>query len=315
MGPIGDKRERRPRFHRAAEPPAFRITDGDIEIVRLLARHRFLRSTQIAKLVGRSLDRTNDRLHRLFHAGYLDRPRAQLDRFPVDGSSHMVYALANDGARLLQQNNGALPRRLDLSHQNQTALRPFIEHQLGIMDFYVALECATRARSDVTLIRPDEIVANFPEPARAERNPLRLKVRMSHKGKAQDFGLVPDLLFGLRFPDGSRRCFMVEVDRGTMPISRTDIARTSFALKMRAYLAAYAAGQHQQCYGWKAFRVLTITTNQKRVESMMEALRQCHIARSPGPQLFLFVTHAELHASDPLSHSWHDGHGRSTRLV
>jgi hypothetical protein len=30
------------------------------------------------KYVGRSIDRTNDRLMRLFHAGYIDRPRAQL---------------------------------------------------------------------------------------------------------------------------------------------------------------------------------------------------------------------------------------------
>jgi hypothetical protein len=60
---------RRPRFRRASEPPAFRLTDDDVEIVRQLARHRFLRSTHIAALVGRSLDRTNDRLSRLFHAG------------------------------------------------------------------------------------------------------------------------------------------------------------------------------------------------------------------------------------------------------
>ena len=52
-----------------------------------LARHRFLKSTHIAALVGRSLDRTNDRLLRLFHAGYVDRPRAQLDYYPTAGSS------------------------------------------------------------------------------------------------------------------------------------------------------------------------------------------------------------------------------------
>ena len=46
-------------------------------IVRQLARYRFLRSPHIAELIGRSLDRTNDRLSRLFHAGYLDRPRAR----------------------------------------------------------------------------------------------------------------------------------------------------------------------------------------------------------------------------------------------
>jgi predicted transcriptional regulator len=86
---------RRPRFRRASEPPAFRLTDGDVAIVRQLARHRFLRSTHIAALVGRSLDRANDRLSRLFHSGYLDRPHAQLDRFPSAGSSHFVYSQAD----------------------------------------------------------------------------------------------------------------------------------------------------------------------------------------------------------------------------
>ena len=62
---------RRPRFRRASEPPAFRLTDDDAEIVRQLARHRFLRSTHIAAQVGRSLDRTNDRLLRLFHGALL----------------------------------------------------------------------------------------------------------------------------------------------------------------------------------------------------------------------------------------------------
>src|SRR5438045_8807998 len=88
---------RRPRFRRWSEPPAFRLTDDDVEIVRQLARHRFLRSTHIAALVGRSVDRTNDRLSKLFHAGYLDRPRAQLDYYPTAGSAPIVYALADRG--------------------------------------------------------------------------------------------------------------------------------------------------------------------------------------------------------------------------
>src|SRR5260370_19690435 len=97
---------RRPRFRRASEPPPFRLTDPDVEIVRHIARHRFLRSTHIAALVGRSLDRTNDRLERLFHAGYIDRPRAQLDRFPTSGSAPLFYALSARGARLLRARDG-----------------------------------------------------------------------------------------------------------------------------------------------------------------------------------------------------------------
>ena len=300
-------KSRRPRFRRLAEPPAFRLTDGDIEIVREIARHRFLRSNQISALVGRSLDRTNERLSLLFHAGYIDRPRAQLDRFPTEGSSHMVYALANEGARLLRAHGGGIDARLDLSRKNRSVLRPFIEHQLEIMDFYVALQCATRERSDVALIHPDEIVASFPEATRAEKYPQKLKVRMSHKGRLEEFGLVPDFLFGLRYPDGSRRCFMVEIDRGTMPVSRSDFSQTSFALKMRAYLAAHAAGLHQQCYGWKAFRVLTVTTDKNRIASMTDAFRRIPIPRGPGVSLFLFATRDDLSANDPLLHEWRDG--------
>src|ERR1700716_3918118 len=143
---------RRPRFRRASEPPAFRLTDDDVEIVRQLARHRFLRSTHIAALVGRSLDRTNDRLSRLFHAGYIDRPRAQLDYYPTAGSGPIAYALADRGARLLIQSDGVDFANVEWSRKNREAGRPFIEHQLEIVDFYVALQYAVHHRGDLRLI-------------------------------------------------------------------------------------------------------------------------------------------------------------------
>ena len=138
---------RRPRFRRAPEPPAFRITDDDVVIVRQLARYRFLRSTHIAALVGRSIDRTNDRLSRLFHAGYLDRPHAQLDYYPTTGSAPMVYALADRGARLLIERYGIDFANVEWSRKNRKAGRPFIEHQLEIVDFQVSLDRVTRDSS------------------------------------------------------------------------------------------------------------------------------------------------------------------------
>src|SRR5437660_5678613 len=115
---------RRPRFRRASAPPAFRLTDDDVVIVRQLARYRFLRSTHIAVLVGRSLDRTNDRLSRLFHAGYIDRPRAQLDYYPTSGSAPIAYALADGGARLLIQRDGVDFANVEWSRKNRGSGRP-----------------------------------------------------------------------------------------------------------------------------------------------------------------------------------------------
>src|SRR5581483_10346506 len=143
---------RRPRFHRASEPPAFRVTEGDIEIVRQLARHRFLRSTHIAALVNRSLDRTNDRLERLYHAGYIDRRRAQLDYYWKSGSAPLIYGLADRGVRLLTEQDGTSFANPEWSRKNCEAGRPFIEHQIAIADFQVALHQAVRQRNDIQLL-------------------------------------------------------------------------------------------------------------------------------------------------------------------
>jgi hypothetical protein len=306
--------KRRPRFRRASEPLPFRLTEDDVLILRQLARHRFLRSTQIAALVGRSRDRTNDRLLRLFHAGYVDRPRAQLDYYPTSGSAPMAYALADRGARLLAERGAELPNA-ELSRKNREAGRPFIEHQLEVVDFQVALERAARGRSNVRIIHPEEIVATSPERTRAMRNPLALRVSVSHNGNTHDIGLIPDLVFGLKFPDGSRRCFMVEIDRGTMPISRSAFRQTSVERKMCAYLTAQASKLHEQHFGWKIFRVLVVTTDAQRLRSMQETLSKLQIPNSIGASLFFFSIGSGLVTRDPLSYIWRDGNNREHRLL
>ncbi|WP_182869601.1 replication-relaxation family protein [Bradyrhizobium diazoefficiens] len=282
-------------------------------ILRQLARYRFLRSAHIATLVDRSLDRTNDRLCRLYHAGYVDRPRAQLDYYPTAGSAPMVYALGDLGAQLLTE-GGAEFANLEWSRKNREAGRPFIEHQLEIVEFYIALVLSTRGRSDVRLIHPEEIITSAPKHTRSMRNPFALRASVSHNGRSLDIRVVPDLVFGLMFPDGSRRCFMVEIDRGTMPISRSDFRQTSFERKMQAYLTAYGQGQHTQQFGWKTFRVLVVTTDKKRARSMIETLHQLNVPESPGSSLFFFTLADELLRNDPLTHTWQDGRGRAIRL-
>jgi hypothetical protein len=306
---------RRPRFRRAAEPPAFRVTDDDVVIVRQLARYRFLRSTHVAALVGRSIDRTNDRLARLFHAGYLDRPPAQLDYYPTAGSAPMVYALADRGARLLIDRYGIDFANVGWSRKNRKAGRPFIEHQLEIVDFQVAIDRATRDREGVQLMHADEIIVAMPDQPRLRRNPFALRTKVSHKGTVREVGVVPDFVFCLAVQDRSKQNFMVEIDRGTMPVTRSNFDQTSFEKKMRAYLTAHATQQHYQRFGWKTFRVLTVTTDEYRIRSMIDALSRIHVAHSPGASLFLFATREELDATNPLALSWHDGAGREVQLM
>jgi DNA-binding Lrp family transcriptional regulator len=304
---------RRPRFRRASEPPVFRLTDDDVAIVRHLARHRFLRSTHIAALVGRSVDAVNGRLKGLFHHGYIDRPRAQLDFYPT-GSAPMAYALADRGARLLIERDGIEFANVEWSRNNRRAGRPFIEHQLAIVDFYVALQIALRTRGE-RLIHPDELVADFPDQTFSTGNPFALRAKVPHQGVLQEVGVVPDLAFGIALPGGAHRYFMVEIDRGTMSVVRANFLQTSFERKMHAYLAAHAAQAHERRFGWNTFRVLTVTTDEHRLHSMQTALRELHVPHSPGTSLFFFTTRHELRTPDALMRAWRDGNGRDVHLL
>ena len=95
---------RRKRFQRDMARP-FQITPRDVELVRQVAAHRFLRSTHLSVLVASPHKKVCDRLTALYHAGYLDRPRAQLEYHVKDGGSQpIVYALDARGVRLLREN-------------------------------------------------------------------------------------------------------------------------------------------------------------------------------------------------------------------
>lgn len=306
---------RRPRFRRSPEPPTFRLTQGDVEILRQVARHRLIRSTHIAALVGRSLDRTNDRLMRLYHAGYIDRPRAQLDYYPTAGSGPMIYALADRGARLLRERSGVSFPSPELSRKNHRAGRPFIEHQIEIVNFRVALEQSVRDRGDLRLLLPEDLVPTAPDQRRSHGETFALRAKISAGGRTRESTVIPDFVFGLALPDDSRRFFMVEVDRGTMPVRRSDPNQTSFEGKMRTYLAAYVAKQHTRRLGWRSFRVLTVTTDDRRCRSMIEGLRGTADPTGIGRSLFWFTTFDELRAADPIAHLWHDGDSRMVSLL
>jgi hypothetical protein len=226
----------------------------------------------------------------------------------------MVYALADRGALLLATSGFESPNRT-ISRNNRRAGRPFIEHQLEIAEFYVALELAVRRNRDIRLTHSEELILGFPEATRRKPNPLALRATFAHESGPHEIGIIPDLVFGIRFPDGSRRCFMVEIDRGTMPITRSDMSQTSFERKMAGYLNAYAARLHEQQFGWREFRVLTVTTDRCRLGSIMDTLRRLDVPQSPGAALFWFAVRDELNRTDPIAYLWQDGASRSQRVV
>jgi Replication-relaxation len=300
---------RLPRFKRTAQVAPMQLTDRDRAVIRLVHQHRFLRSSHIVALLGDGFQQLLRRLQLLYHHGFLERPRAQIDYYHSGGSRHMVYGLGNRGATLLNQELGSSCPSPRWGEKNRAAGRLFLEHALLVSDVMVALELGCRKVSGVSLLTGDDL------PWKGEA-PHRFKWNVKLPG-GQKLGLIPDRVFALESeeesPDRSPAFFFLEADRGTMPIVRNNLSQTSFYRKLLAYEATWAQGVHRSQFGFHRFRVLTVTTSAARVKSLVDASSQL----KSGHGLFLFTDRATLEGhGDIFTLPWKTGRqGETTSLL
>ena len=287
---------RLPRFKRSSAVAPLHLTERDRQIIRLVYRHRFLLSQQIIALVGGSPQQLLRRLQLLFHHGFLERPRAQIDYYHQAGSRQIVYGLGNKGGTLLKQELGGVLRQVSWGEKNRAVGRIFLEHALLVSDVMVALEVACRQRGIRLLVENELTHAG-------KNQAFRWRVSV---GKQQKLGVIPDRVFALEFPDAAgneqRAYFFLEADRGTMPVTRRNLSQTSFHRKLLAYTATWEQDLHRTLFGFHRFRVFTVTTSAERVLSLVAACSQ--LGRGHG--LFLFADQTIL-AGDILSATWQTG--------
>lgn len=296
---------RRPRFRRV-EPRPFALTPRDVAIIRHVWRHRFLRSTHLAALLGASPQPLLRRLQLLYHGGFLDRPRTQIDYFAIAGSKPIVYGLGNKGADLLLERFGVSREKVDWTAKNRSVSPVFLEHTLLISDVMVGFELGCRTHGNVRLIDASEIAQSEPGASRDRDSSLQWTVDIRHEGKRHKIGVIPDKVFGLHFleePEGRNRAyFFLEADRGTMPITRRSLDRTSFLRKLIAYRETWQQGVHTKQFGFRAFRVLTVTSGRDRCLNLVEAAKAASDGRSSG--IFLFTDKATLCGQGALTTEW-----------
>ncbi len=310
--------QRAKRFERREIPPAFQLTDRDLTLLSHVARHRFLSSAHLAALDGGSPQNVLRALRVLFDHDYLDRPKQQLATVPVEGSRPFVYGLGRRGAQALRAHGHRLSVAGDWTEKNKRAGSKFIEHTLQIADFLVVLELACAARADISLFGESEIIAAAPEATRRAREPLRWRVERIERGRKEITTVVPDGLFALGFPDDTASYFILEVDRGTIPINRTDTEgtaawRKNIRYKLSTYYDGWKAGRHVEQFGVKQVRVLMVTSSGKRVENMLASVDE--ITDGRGSNFFLFADRAQLETDNVLDALWTTGKGERVRLI
>lgn len=299
---------RKPRFKRVKEIPLIQLTPRDVQILWHVSKHRFLTSRQIFSLVGGSPQQLLRRLQLLFHHGYLDRPRGQINicDYQRGGSQHLIYGLGNHGAEILEERLSIPRRKVDWTTKNREATWLFLQHTLFVADVVIAVELGCRANGKVRMIHQEEILSQIPETARKQDEPFRWKINLSKNGKPIQLGVVPDKIFALQSVDQPENTayFFLEADRATMPVSRNNLGQTSFYRKLLAYSETWQQKIHTSRFGFNRFRVLTVTTSPKRVQNLTNACRD--LPRGHG--LFLFTDRELFKACrDPFVLEWQTG--------
>jgi hypothetical protein len=300
---------RLPRFKRTSAVAPIQLTERDREIIRVVHRYRFLRSSQIVALLGDRSQQLLRRLQLLYHHGYLERPRAQLDYYHQGGSRHIVYGIGNKGGTLLKREHGANFQKIKWGEKNRAVGRIFLEHALLVSDVMVALELACRRMGNVRLLTEEQL--SPPGNGGPERQSFRWRVNLDRKVK---LGVIPDRVFALEFKDQGgntdRAYFFLEADRGTMPVIRRTLSQTSFYRKLLAYEATWTQNIHRTRFGFHRFRVLTVTTSAARMKSLVDACSRL----KQGHGLFLFADRTVLD-KDIFDSNWLTGRGETVKLL
>lgn len=304
----------KPRAKRLVRPKNPEPTTTPQRALRLLAavaQNRFCSTNQLATVDGGSEQNVSRWLKALFHNGFLDRRRVSL-------TGPLAYAITRKGAKLLRERGQLINTAVDWTEKNKRAGEKFIEHTLEIAGFMTSLETACLMHGDVELLREQEIIAEAPEKTRKAREPLRWRVERVERGRKEISTVVPDGLFALAFPDDTAAYFLLEIDRGTIPLNRTDTEgtaawRKNIRYKLATYYDGWKAQHHVEQFGVKQVRVLMVTNSAKRVENMLGVLDE--ITEGRGSNFFLFIDRETLCASDPLQAEWTTGKGETIRLI
>lgn len=310
--PLSPKK-RRKYFVRTA-PQTVRLTPRDIEIFRLLYKHRLVNSDQFCFVLSGSDANIKRRLSALYHAGFIDRPPAQLERYIRSGSKPLVYALGNKGADALAQHDGIKRGRIDWTAKNREVARLFVTHTLMTTELNLRIKFSAE-KHGLRFLDADHIVSQAPEATRTSANPWRWRVELSDL--PEPLGVIPDTAFALVDEKTDKLAwFVVEIDAGTMPIDRKNLRISSIRRKLIAYEAirqVEKVNPEQARFPFAPFRVLFITTSKERAQNMVSCVKS--LKDNKGTNFFIFSDFESATSGDAIAHKFLTGTGGTTKLL
>lgn len=275
-----DKKKHLSKHKREPSGIKFVLTDRDIEILKAVNRCRYLKTSQIKKLVfadNKTIQPTRRRLKYLYHNKFLDRvvPFVQIGK----GEAETAYFLDKEGTELLKDSE----EEIYVYSKTGQVKHHFLSHALGISEFRINLEIALKNHTVIDLKR---FTADFEIKAHTKeavgKKIYKLFDEVTHPINKGRYIVYPDALIvfqGKGKYSEYQKLFFLEIDRGTEGLSRIQN-------KIVGYHIYFQQKIFTKFGKFKDFTILLQTNSTKRAQNIRKSLTDLN-----GTQFLWITTH------------------------
>lgn len=293
------------------EPRHFRMTERDIAILQAVNRYRYLRTSQIKRLLfagNTTKQSVLKRLRCLSDPGYAYLQKIQPYVQAGRAAPETAYFLGRAGIELLKAQGEKV---LSYAHGNSGRVKHhFLEHALELSEFRTKLELALRQAPSVALQR---FTADFELKEQGAKGMGLKGYKLYHTVEdapsRRSFEVYPDALIILRGTgdhESVQRLYFLEVDRGTEPLEL--VRQKIFGYH---YFRQQGVFRKYGCFHQDRFRVLLQTGSPKRAANIRAALQG-----SDGEDLVLITAAEQVREETILKQPiWERISGRKFSLV
>ena len=302
--------QRKPRFQRDCSSPPLRLTERDFCILTQIGQHRFLQSHLLVALIAGSRQHLIRRLGRLYHAGFVERPRQQLQLAGLVRST-FVYCLTPKAGKALLARGSLFPSTIPKLRSAGSVFS--LIHDLLASEVVVAIRISALSNRKEFFWHFDASEPEKTERSTPKHQQMRWRVSIGVGEKRRSVSVLPDAAFVIADQDGWRGWFFLEFDRGTMPATRSDPDQSSFQRKILTYRETRRSGVLWNRDQIPGFRVLVVTESRKRLRSLQKVTADCF--QYGESSMFLFACLKDLSAgANALGSVWQTCSGKVVSL-
>lgn len=254
------------KTERSPKDVTFRLTDRDLAIFEALNRYRYLKTSQIHRLIfseNNSMQSVRRRLKYLYHHKYMERvvPYIQIG----SGMPETAYFLDREGVDHLNRKD--TPARL-WRKASKVKLQ-FLQHALDLSEFRLNLETSLQGHKNLSI---DKFVADFEIKSEAKgKDRYKLYSELIHNTNRKSYVVCPDALIVLKWEDENsteKSLYFVEIDRGTEGLERIRDKIIGYSLYAKKMMYKNYVLLNQK----NPFKVLIQTNSERRAKNIRATL-------------------------------------------